>query len=257
MPDSLAVDARSVLGFVLVLCRMGAAFAFVNIPGARSAAAPAKVFLVLFLTVSLAPLWPRPAEANPSAGVMLGWLATEALVGLSLGLVAGFVGELLVCGAQMLGVQAGYGYASTIDPNTEADSAVLQLLAQLMANLLFFACGLDHLVLRALAESLRVWPPGTMPVTWTAATELVRLFSAILTLSVQLALPLAGLLLLVDLTLAMLGRIHSQLQLLSVAFPVKMLASLTVLAALMPVFGRVYERAANMMFRFTAAWMGA
>ena len=52
------------------------------------------------------------------------------------------------------GAQAGYAYASTIDPNTEADSGVLLVFAQLMAGMLFFALGLDREVLRLFAQSL-------------------------------------------------------------------------------------------------------
>ena len=60
----------------------------------------------------------------------------------------------------MLGLQAGYAYASTIDPNTEADSGILLVFAQLMAGLLFFALGLDREVLRLFAQSLDKIPPG-------------------------------------------------------------------------------------------------
>jgi flagellar biosynthetic protein FliR len=62
---------------------------------------------------------------------------------------------------------------------------------------------------------------------------------------VRLALPLAGLLLLIDLSLALLGRMQQQLQLLSLAFPVKMLAALGILAALSPLLPRLFAAAAQ------------
>ena len=46
---------------------------------------------------------------------------------------------------------------------------------------------------------------------------------------VRLALPVIAVLVMVDISLALLGRINSQLQLLMVAFPIKMLLALTVL----------------------------
>jgi flagellar biosynthesis protein FliR len=51
-------------------------------------------------------------------------------------------------------------------------------------------------------------------------------------------------LLLVDVALALLGRINSQLQLLTLAFPVKMLAALALLAWIAALFPRVYRGAA-------------
>ena len=46
----------------------------------------------------------------------------------------------------------------------------------------------------------------------------------------RLALPVVALLMLVDLALALLGRLNAQLQLLTLAFPAKMLAALLLLA---------------------------
>jgi len=53
------------------------------------------------------------------------------------------------------------------------------------------------------------------------------------------------LLLLIDVALALLGRIQQQLQLLSLAFPAKMLATLAILAALAPTTARIFEGAAG------------
>jgi flagellar biosynthetic protein FliR len=62
-------------------------------------------------------------------------------------------------------------------------------------------------------------------------------------------MPVMALLLLLDLALALLGRMQQQLQLLSLAFPVKMLAALGLLTALAPVIARVFEGSAARMVR--------
>ena len=62
---------------------------------------------------------------------------------------------------------------------------------------------------------------------------------------VRLALPVMGLLFLADLALALLGRIQPNLQLLTLIFPVKMLAGLLLLAALAGVTPRLYRAAAE------------
>jgi flagellar biosynthetic protein FliR len=50
---------------------------------------------------------------------------------------------------------------------------------------------------------------------------------------------------LIDISLALLGRMQQQLQLLSVAFPAKMLAALVLLAALAPTIPRLFSTAAE------------
>ncbi len=76
-----------------------------------------------------------------------------------------FITEFLTFGAQILGLQAGYGYASVVDPTTQADSDVLPVLAQLTGGLLFFTTGLHRYVISAFAASLERYPPGQFAVT--------------------------------------------------------------------------------------------
>src|SRR6202020_822903 len=92
---------------------------------------------------------------------MVAWIAAEAAIGIAIGVAVSIVIESFVVAAQILGLQAGYAYASTIDPNTQADSGILLVFAQLAAGMLFFALGLDREVLRLFAQSLDKVPVGT------------------------------------------------------------------------------------------------
>lgn len=53
----------------------------------------------------------------------------EAFYGLAIGLIVSVAAEAFQFGAQMLSLQAGLSFASTIDPNTEAESTVLATIA--------------------------------------------------------------------------------------------------------------------------------
>jgi flagellar biosynthetic protein FliR len=63
--------------------------------------------------------------------------------------------------------------------------------------------------------------------------------SLLFSTGVRLALPIVALLVMVDVALALLGRLNSQLQLLSLAFPAKMLTALLVLSWLAALFPRI------------------
>jgi len=250
MPTNLQLDMATLAGFLLILTRLGGILVFVPIPGARGAAEPARVLLVLSLSVALFPFGPRPDVQALGGGQFLCWMAGEALMGIAVGMLVGFLSESLVFGAQAIVVQAGFSYASAVDPNSQADSTVLQIIAQLAANLLFFATGMDHVVLKAFVRSLETCPPGSRGPGWNEAGALVGMGGAMLELGIRLALPVAGLLLLTDVTLALVGRIQTQLQLLSLAFPAKMLGTLAALAALAPMMAWVYRSAST---RFESA----
>jgi len=65
---------------------------------------------------------------------------------------------------------------------------------------------------------------------------------------VRLALPIVAVLLLIDISLALLGRVNAQLQLLTIAFPVKMMVALTIFGWLLLLMPVVLRSGANQAF---------
>ena len=245
-------------GFLLVLARVGGSFALVPLPHVRSSPATPRIVLTLAMTMSLRPVWPVvEMDLNSTAAAWrLAWLlGGEAAFGTAVGVVVSMLLECFLFAAQILGLQAGYGYASTIDPTTEADSGVLLLVAQLAGWLLFLAFDMERHVVRALARSLESYPAGLFALTAEARAAVLGFGSTVLSTAMRLALPVVALLLLVDVAFAFFGKLNAQLQLLSLAFPVKMLVALVMLAAGSALFPRVYEGlaagAAGALFRLS------
>ena len=227
MGGNLVFSISTLLGFLLTLARVASAFVFVPLPGMKSGFELARVILSVSITCVLFPYWPNVA-GEPSIALLIVWIISEAAMGIGIGLSVAFVLEAISMGAQAMGVQAGYAYASTVDPNTQADSSVMVVFAQLGAGLVFFALGLDREVLRVFAASLISVPAGSFTVSRAAAEPLLSAASVIFSTGVRLALPIIALLAMVDISLALLGRINAQLQLLTIAFPIKMLLVLAV-----------------------------
>lgn len=247
MRASLAIPTSVLFGFLLVLTRVAGTFVFVPIPGVQRGPAAARVVMAAAVTIALFPQWPRALD-SPGLGQLVGWVVLEAALGVMLGLAVSFLAEALLVAAQVVGLPAGFAYASMVDPQTQADSGVLLVFAQLTAGLLFFSLGLEREVLRVFARSLESLPPGGSALPSPAALALIEFGSGIFAAGLRLALPAVALLALVDVALALVGRVHSQLQLLTLSFPVKMLAAMAVLAWTMALFPRVYGGYAGQVF---------
>jgi flagellar biosynthetic protein FliR len=239
MPDNVTLSAGTLYGFLLVLARVSGALIFVPLPGVKSAPEPARVALALGFTLALYAQWPGVRTDGVTVAVLAGWALAEAAVGIAIGVCVAIALEAFLLAAQVLGLQAGYAYASTIDPNTEADSGILLVFAQLMSGMLFFALGLDREILRLFAQSLERVPAGTYIFRRETAEPLIRLGATLFSVGVRLALPVVALLIMVDVALALLGRINAQLQLLSLAFPAKMLTALILLSWISTMFPRI------------------
>jgi flagellar biosynthesis protein FliR len=245
MGAELTISVATLYGFLLVLTRVAATFVFVPLPQLRNSPSTTRIALSLAVTASLQSAWPS-VPVSLDGGLIELWtllerMAAEAGFGVAIGLVVALLAESFTLSMQILGIHAGYGYASTIDPNTEADSGVLVVLAQLAAWMLFLAFGMERYVIRALARSLEHYPAGAFVISPEARSAVLSLGSTVIATAFRLALPVVGLLMLVDIAFALFGRLHAQMQMHSLAFPAKMLATLGMLAVLCRVFPSVYE----------------
>ncbi len=242
MHTELTFNLSTLYGFLLVLARVSGVIAFVPIPGLSAGPEVSRVVLALALTISLLPVWPAPNLTGALLGRLLGWIGTEAAFGLTIGLSVSFLLEGLQMAAQVIGLQAGYSFASTIDPSTQADTTTLQLMAQLFAGSLFFAFGFDRQVIHILARSLDTAPIGAYMLTGPIVEAITRLGSAVFSTGLQLAIPVLALLLLLDIAFAVLGRLQTQLQLLSLSFAIKTLTALAFLGAVLSFYPAVFEK---------------
>jgi flagellar biosynthetic protein FliR len=242
---SMDLPVGAMFAFLLVLSRVAGLVMFLPIPGFKSAPQPIRGALAVSLTVALMPVWPKLPNILPSFPQLTAWVFCEAGFGLVAGLAVAFLIEGFQLAAQMVSMQAGYGFATSIDPTSQADSGILQVLMGLVTGLLFFTCGIDRELLRVLAASFEKFPAGSWEPTAAGLDGILHLGGAMFTVGLRVAMPVIGLLLLIDLALALLGRIQQQLQLLSLAFPVKMLAALALLTALSPVIARVFASSAE------------
>ena len=153
MPASAAVHASLLFGFLLVLARISGIFIFLPLPGLKAGPDAAKILLAVGLTIALSSRWTLIQSVPQTMVQLAGWMLIEAGIGLATGLAVAFIIETFLVAAQAISTQAGFAYASTVDPNTEADSTVLLVIAQLTAGLLFFAMGLDRQLLSILSRS--------------------------------------------------------------------------------------------------------
>lgn len=239
----------ALLAFGLILTRISGALLFISLPGATSTPVIAKLTLASILSLLLVQVVPIPRQLPQSLDFFALHCLWEFSLGVAIGTVVGLVNETIAFAMQCLAVQAGYSYASSVDPNSQADTNTLQVLAHLAAGYFFFALGLHHAVFRMLADSFRVWPFASASLDAASAHRLIDFAGAVLKQGLQLALPVVGLLLLTDLTLALLSRVQPQLQLLSLAFPIKSLVALLTLAATFHYFFPAYSTTARLATR--------
>ena len=247
MHAEIGISLSTLYGFLIVLARVGGILVFTPIPGAQASPNASRAVLALAITVMLLPL--MPTNINPAAfSVLAIWAATEAVTGVLIGLAVSILLESLQFAAHMIELPAGFSYASIVNPDSQADSTLLQVLTQLLGGLLFFVLGFDRQVILILARSFDLLPPGAVPARVPLTAALIRAGAGIFVTGLRLAMPVLALLLLVDIAIAVLGRIQAQLHLLPLSFSIKLLAGLLMLAGSLGLYAPVLQQSGNRMF---------
>jgi flagellar biosynthetic protein FliR len=137
-------------------------------------------------------------------------------------------------GASLIDTTIGFSFATTIDPISNQQNAVLgQLYAVLIATVLLLTGG-DKVLLWAIVDSYRIVPldayPHAAALTSTALTGFVGVFG----IGLGIVAPVLIALVVVDGALALVARAVPQMNVFFVGVPAKIIVGLTALAASLP-----------------------
>lgn len=246
------VDPGWIMALFLTSIRVSTLFIMSPVfPFPDSAVMP-RVFFALSLSLALVgTLQLAPAVAITPASVLSGVFAEIALgTVLSFAVHAAF-GAFAVAG-KIVDIQAGFGIGSVYDPVTRAGSPVFARLFNMVGVAVFFGMNGHHVLLRALAFSLRSSPPGQALTSWPVAAVLHQ-FALMFSLGVALIVPVMLALLLAEVGLAVVSRTLPQMSVFMVAVPAKLVLGVAALALSVQYMAAPMAHVYDAIFQF---WQG-
>ena len=223
----------------LALLRVSGMVVFAPFFSSTALPVRAKAVFVLAVAWLLAPLVAAlpNARADINFTAILGELAIGLLYGLSLALL----NEMLLFAGQIAGVQFSFSLVNLMDPSSSIETPLLGNLFQLMGTLVLIAAGLDRILLASLFRSFRAVPLGTYALAPTAALALVRAAGGIFVAAVELAAPILAATMLVEIAIALMGKLSPQLPVMFLTVPFKTLTGFVVLAGSLALWPRFVE----------------
>jgi flagellar biosynthesis protein FliR len=208
--------------------------------GSNAVPARIKIGLAFLLTLFMVPLVPATPAAD-SAPALVVLLLGEFAVGFLLGFTLQLFFEAGQIAGQVCGVQMGYSLASVINPDSQADSAVLSTFYELMVLLLFIQLSVPHWLLRGLARSFDYLPPGHLSLTWPATSALLKFVAGMWVAGLQIAAPVLVASLFADIALGFIGKASPQLPVLFVGISLKNLLGLALLCGAVAFWPRFFD----------------
>lgn len=225
--------------FFLLLIRFSSFMVTAPLFSQRTFPMPAKIGLAALLAFLLAPLSPA-LEIPDTDLLLLTYLIQEALIGLLLGFVVMLPILAMTMVGDLISSAMGLSYANSISPVfSEPMPTVGQLFTQL-AILVFLLLRADHVVLLGLQRVVEMAPPGhLLSQTLLGAGDLLvarllYLTGQLWARSLQLALPVIGVVLLADLALVLISRAMPRMNVFSLSLSLKILMGLAAVVLFYP-----------------------
>ena len=223
-PASLAAW---LVGGTLVMVRLSGLFVFAPVFSSPAIAPRIKAAFVFAMAALMAPL----VETVPGAlkEVSLRGVLGELAVGLLFGLVLSMLQEAVGFASALLNMQFSFSLVNLIDPVSKVETPVLGQLLGWLTTLVILGAGLHRTLLLAVLRSFDAVPVGTFLMSAPTGARVAHMASGIFVAGVQLASPVVAAALMVEIAVALMGRIAPQLPTTILSVPVKTLVSYGVL----------------------------
>ena len=224
---------------VLVVVRLSGLMVFAPVFSSEGIPARVKTIFVLVTAIVLAPA----VSALPLAHAEIGVLSVlgELSVGLVFGIGLAMLSEILLFAGQVLGFQFSFSLVNLLDPNSPVQTPLMGQLFTLLGTLVLVGSGLHRTILLALMRSFSDAPVGAIFFDGHAGLALVKSMSGVFFAALQLAAPVVAATLLVEITVALLGKLSPQLPVMMISVPVKTLLGYIVLIGSLALWPRFIE----------------
>jgi flagellar biosynthesis protein FliR len=226
-------------GLTLAMVRISGVVLFAPFFSSNALPVRTKAVFVLAVAYLLAPV----VASLPSARTEISFTAIlgELAVGLVYGLSLAMLNEMLLFAGQIAGVQFSFSLVNLMDPSSPIETPLLGELFQLMGTLVLLAAGLDRILLASLVRSFRAVPLGTYALAPATGLAIVRSAGGVFLAALELAAPVLAATMLVEIAVALMGRLSPQLPVMNLTVPMKTLTGFVVLAGSLALWPRFIE----------------
>jgi flagellar biosynthetic protein FliR len=231
----ITFDAGQIAGMLArvwwPLLRIGGFIVTAPIVGSAAVPRSARIGFSVALAFLLAPAVAVPASLSIFSGA--GALASvdQIMIGIAIGLVVQLLFDALALAGQTVSMTMGLGYATLVDPQRGANTAVLGQLFTIFGTLIYLSLNGHLALLGSFVRSFDSMPIGAEIIGRNFFGSVASWGAHVFESGLLIALPATVALIIVNLALGVVTRAAPQLNLFGIGFPITMLAGFFVLVA--------------------------
>jgi flagellar biosynthetic protein FliR len=215
--------------FFIGSLRIGAFMMAAPFFGSRWVPLQVRIIMAMSLAVAVAGAAPAIAPETIASFAILPVIFTE----LSIGIVAGLVMTIFFAASMLAGEKiastAGLGYAAQIDPNAGGQTPVVSQILYLFLLVVFVSIDGHLIVIRSMLETYRIMPIGFNPNFDAMILSGIAASGTMFFAATMIMLPIAMILLFINISIGIVTRSAPQLNLFSFGFPISLIGVFLIL----------------------------
>jgi flagellar biosynthesis protein FliR len=246
---------QSITAFFLVLGRVSPLFVVAPLFSAKQIPAQVKGIVGVALAIGLTGIAVHGQTVPTQPLQVAGLMVVNILVGLLFAYAIGALMWAVQSAGGFADIVSGFSFGATVDPINGNQGGTFAELYSMIGVMLFIAIGGDAWIIRGMARTFTLIPLTKAPQLGSLANAAQMSFASIFTSALEVAAPVILALLITDVAFGMVSRVVPQMNVFSVAFPLKVGVSLLAVAATLPFLGgwlqnQIYTSVATALHAF-------
>ncbi|MEA4921206.1 MAG: flagellar biosynthetic protein FliR [Clostridiaceae bacterium] len=239
---------QNYIAFLLVFTRISGAILFNPFLGRKNIPAIVKVGLSLATAFLVSPTVDNVQSVGLYGVSFMAAAFFELVIGYMSGMLVGMITSFVVTAGEMSDTQLGLGMSKVYDPQSNVSMPVTGTIYNLMLTLIFF-CMDGHLTLiRLIARSCEIFPPGSMKINTEVGSYIAIFFGSVLQMALKLALPVIAAEFIVEAGMGVLMRTVPQINVFVASLQLKLIIGLVLLILFLPTAAGIMGSSIDFMF---------
>jgi len=235
---------------VLVLVMVRVSAFFVSVPFFSYSRIPMQLRIAFSVIFSWMMYYTLNVEAIPIDGNYILLVLKEAIIGLTIGLVAFIIMTAVQIAGGFIDFEMGFTMANVIDPQTGAQTPLMGQFFNFLILFVLLMINGHHLILDGIYYSYQFLPIDQVFPNFgdeNIIEFLLKTFSSVFAIAFQMSAPVVATLFLVTMALGITAKTVPQLNIFVVGFPIKIAVGFLVLIVSLGVMIEVMEKVIEMI----------
>ncbi|ONN27043.1 flagellar biosynthesis protein FliR [Thermosipho affectus] len=233
------------LNWGMLISRITGIFVISPLLSGRFIPSTVKAFLVLAFSYSLLPQESVIALDTPVLHIVLS-LLNNFIVGFAIGLLAYMIFGAFAVAGELLGIESGFGLATSMDPTME-ESPIIGQLIFLLAIFVFISLNGHLLIYEAVVDSIKVFPLNLDFLDFGFVKFITSKFIELFFVALKIGLPVIGYMFIVNVLLGILSRLVPQMNVFMVGIPLKSILVFLIFLGMVPLWAETSAKLAVLL----------